>query len=324
MLKKFFLSMMAVAVLSSGFVACSNGDDDDDDDEPMKYTVSYTSSYGTAPESISVEEGKILTSEQLPDVTVTGVAFGGWYDGETKAVADTYKVTKDVTLSAKWTKVSAYYGSYKGSMTVNGVAQEVSFTVSADSFALTSGHPATYTKVLWLTNDDGNIVVAAQSDSTNTKNGDLSTGNYTTAASNYVVFGTDGTATYTVPAMAAMGGTASVTNTNASLYGTYTGTMSVTYGGKTTETPVSITVSATSVDQGGNYGAYTNVLWLTNSDGYAVVAAQSDSTNTKNCDLTADNYTTASSCYITFGNTVTYVVPAMVSMGGTVTLTKSE
>ena len=107
-------------------------------------------------------------------------------------------------------------------------------------------------------------------------------------------------------------------------YGTYTGTMSVTYGGKTTETPVSITVSATSVDQGGNYGAYTNVLWLTNSDGYAVVAAQSDSTNTKNGDLTADNYTTASSCYITFGNTVTYVVPAMASMGGTVTLTKSE
>ena len=107
-------------------------------------------------------------------------------------------------------------------------------------------------------------------------------------------------------------------------YGTYTGTMSVTYGGNTTETPVSITVSETSVDQGGNYGAYTKVLWLTNSDGNAVVAAQSDSTNTKNGDLTADNYTTASSCYITFGDTVTYVVPVMASMGGTATLTKSE
>lgn len=109
-------------------------------------------------------------------------------------------------------------------------------------------------------------------------------------------------------------------------YGTYTGTMSVTYGGSTTETSVSITVAEESVDQGGNYGAYTHVLWLTNSDGKAVVAAQSDSTNTSKGDLTEENYTTVSSCYITFNgdNTATYIVPAMAAMGGTATITKSE
>ncbi|MCR5725465.1 MAG: hypothetical protein K6G80_10310 [Treponema sp.] len=93
-----------------------------------------------------------------------------------------------------------------------------------------------------------------------------------------------------------------------SYYGTFEGTVM--------NQSVTLTVSESSVDQGGNYGAYTKVLWLTDSDGKAVVAAQSNSTNTKNGDLTSENYTTASSCYIVFGNddTATYYVPAMATM----------
>lgn len=88
------------------------------------------------------------------------------------------------------------------------------------------------------------------------------------------------------------------------------------YEGAVMNQSVTLTVSESSVDQGGNYGAYTKVLWLTDSDGKAVVAAQSDNTNTKNGDLTAENYTTASSCYIVFGTdgTATYYVPAMSTM----------
>ncbi len=93
-----------------------------------------------------------------------------------------------------------------------------------------------------------------------------------------------------------------------SYYGSYEGTVM--------NQSVTLTVSESSVDQGGNYGAYTKVLWLTDSDGKAVVAAQSDSTNTKKGDLTAENYTTASSCYIVFGTdgSATYYVPAMATM----------
>ena len=97
MLKKFFIAMMAIAVMGFGFVACS-----DDDDDPTKYTVTYTSDHGTAPAAISVEEGTALTESQLSSITADGYVFLGWYDGTTKAVADTYKVTKDVTLTAKW------------------------------------------------------------------------------------------------------------------------------------------------------------------------------------------------------------------------------
>ena len=93
-----------------------------------------------------------------------------------------------------------------------------------------------------------------------------------------------------------------------SYYGTFEGTVM--------NQSVTLTVSESSVNQGGNYGAYTKVLWLTDSDGKAVVAAQSDSTNTKKGDLTAENYTTASSCYIVFGTdgSATYYVPAMATM----------
>ena len=93
-----------------------------------------------------------------------------------------------------------------------------------------------------------------------------------------------------------------------SYYGTFEGTVM--------NQSVTLTVSESSVNQGGNYGAYTKVLWLTDSDGKAVVAAQSDSTNTKKGDLTEENYTTASSCYIVFGTdgSATYYVPAMATM----------
>ena len=96
------------------------------------------------------------------------------------------------------------------------------------------------------------------------------------------------------------------------LYSSYYGS----YEGTVMNQSVTLTVSEASVDQGGNYGAYTKVLWLTDSDGKAVVAAQSDSTNTKKGDLTEENYTTASSCYIVFGTdgSATYYVPAMATM----------
>ena len=52
-----------------------------------------------------VPDNSILTAEQVPDLSsVQGYTFEGWYDGETKVEAGKYKVTKEVTLVAKWTK----------------------------------------------------------------------------------------------------------------------------------------------------------------------------------------------------------------------------
>ena len=69
--------------------------------------VSYYTNYGTPPSSFYAEENTVLTSEQLPELEYDGYIFEGWYDGDTKAVAGEYKVTKNVRLTAKWIQNSS-------------------------------------------------------------------------------------------------------------------------------------------------------------------------------------------------------------------------
>lgn len=147
--------------------------------------------------------------------TITGTSVSGTYVKSTGKINLTavYKYgSMPMTLTDAFdnSELVALYGTYTGSMTVMGTASEVSLTIANGSFTLNSGHPGTYTKILWLKDTNSNYVLAAQSDDTNTKNGDLTVDNYTTAASNYVVFGTDAI-TYYVPAMASMGGTSTLT-----------------------------------------------------------------------------------------------------------------
>ena len=149
------LVLMALAVVSFGFVSCS-------DDEDEKYTVSYTSDYGTAPTSIEVEEDTVLSETQLPTISVedtNGYIFNGWYDGETKAVAGTYKVTKNVTLTAKWT---VRYANYWGTWSLMGSDYSMWAEITKDSFSwATKGYGTTKTEyeyVKWATDSDGNAV----------------------------------------------------------------------------------------------------------------------------------------------------------------------
>ena len=103
--KKFFLKGGFALLLALGvfaFASCNNGGDDDDDDT-VTYSVIYVSEYGETPAKISVEENTVLTASQLPELSVSGYTFGGWYDGSAKTEAGSYKVTADVALIAKWT-----------------------------------------------------------------------------------------------------------------------------------------------------------------------------------------------------------------------------
>ena len=90
--------LMALALVF-GFASCKT----ESEEETVYRTVTYSTEHATAPEKLTVTDGTALTAEQLPALTAEGYAFGGWYDGQTKAEAG-YKVTKDVTLTAKWTK----------------------------------------------------------------------------------------------------------------------------------------------------------------------------------------------------------------------------
>ena len=75
------------------------------------YTVSYLTDKGISSEAssllspITVADGTVISDAQLPKLSENGWNFEGWYDGETKVVAGAYKVTKNVTLVARWSKV---------------------------------------------------------------------------------------------------------------------------------------------------------------------------------------------------------------------------
>ena len=73
--------------------------------QPLFYTVSYKTEYGTAPEKILVEENSKLTAEQLPKLDYEGYTFKCWTVDGTVIVADSYAVKSDITLVAQWEKI---------------------------------------------------------------------------------------------------------------------------------------------------------------------------------------------------------------------------
>ena len=70
--------------------------------ESQTYTIRYSSELGTVPETITVKTNSILTDEQLPILEAEDHEFSGWFDGNEKVIAGSYKVTKDVLLEGKW------------------------------------------------------------------------------------------------------------------------------------------------------------------------------------------------------------------------------
>ena len=68
----------------------------------ITYTVTYETIRGTVPKTITVNATTILSNNELPVLTYDGYYFDGWYDGNNKAIAGSYAVTKNITLHAKW------------------------------------------------------------------------------------------------------------------------------------------------------------------------------------------------------------------------------
>ena len=81
-----------------------------------KCTVSYSSEYGTIPDSFDTECGSVLHTNNLPKLMENGWKFKGWYtnntyDKDKKAVAKQY-VTTDITLYAKWEEFDGIYDNF--------------------------------------------------------------------------------------------------------------------------------------------------------------------------------------------------------------------
>lgn len=132
--------LMALALVF-GFASCKT----ESEEETVYRTVTYSTEHATAPEKLTVADGTALTAEQLPALTESGYTFGGWYDGDTKAEAGSYKVTKDVTLTAQWTVISS--GSETNPQTGTVTSYTVTFNtkggIVVSSQTVESGKTAT-------------------------------------------------------------------------------------------------------------------------------------------------------------------------------------
>ena len=70
--------------------------------ETKTYTVTFKAAGGSAVKAQKVEEGKLVSKPKNP--TRKGYKFAGWYTGKTAYKFDT-PVKKNLTLTAKWTKI---------------------------------------------------------------------------------------------------------------------------------------------------------------------------------------------------------------------------
>ena len=102
--KVFTLLITVLFLASTLFVGCKN-QEPTPEPEPTKYMVTYV----TNPDGLQVKDfptmGEVEENKtiELPVLTLEGYTFDGWYDGDTK-VESPYKVTKAVTLTAKFTE----------------------------------------------------------------------------------------------------------------------------------------------------------------------------------------------------------------------------
>ena len=140
------LCALAVCV---AFAACSN-----DDERSDYYTVSYSTSRGTHPASVVVEDGTVLTDAHLPLLVAEGYDFAGWHTDTTSVTAGTYTVRGDVTLVAQWNAhtYTVVFNANEGSGSMESIfcTYDAEQTLPANTFTR-----ADYGFVGWNTAADG-------------------------------------------------------------------------------------------------------------------------------------------------------------------------
>lgn len=107
------------------------------DTEKPVYTITYQSEKGNLPDSKQVEDGYVLTEEDLPTLTEEGYTFKGWDKTEGDVI------TEDTVITASWEKTpdtamyTITYKSEKGTAPVSKTVEEGYALKAEDLPALT-------------------------------------------------------------------------------------------------------------------------------------------------------------------------------------------
>ena len=80
---------------------------------PINFTITYQTQYGTNPPAITVLKGTELTASYLQPLECDGYIFDGWYLNNA-AIPANYTVTSNITLVAQWTPLYtvSYFTQY--------------------------------------------------------------------------------------------------------------------------------------------------------------------------------------------------------------------
>ena len=114
-MKRFAVLLILAAIFA--FAGCQG---DSSESETVYHKVSFVSDSGDTIEPQTVESGKTATEPSKP--TKTGYTFSAWYDGESAFDFST-PITKDTTLTAKWTA-----NTYTVTLSNNGEESQVCAT----------------------------------------------------------------------------------------------------------------------------------------------------------------------------------------------------
>jgi endo-1,4-beta-xylanase len=118
-------SFWALLVCAGIFIMSMSCTDDPKDKDDTEVTVTFDANGGSpTPEPVTVKKGSSM-GDQYPteDPTKGDLRFDGWYNGAIKYDRDT-KVSRNITLTAKWTDASSTTSVTFSILTANGSAME--------------------------------------------------------------------------------------------------------------------------------------------------------------------------------------------------------
>ena len=117
------------------------------------FSLSYESEMGEVPETVVVAEDSVLLPIYLPELTYKGYDFLGWFDGEQKVIADSYSITKNTVLKARW-QIATYPISYNLNGGTNASGNPASYTIESETIMLADPTRTGYIFAGWYGSSD--------------------------------------------------------------------------------------------------------------------------------------------------------------------------
>lgn len=148
-----------IAYLSNGEIDYYNITADSEDfytpNQKNFYRVNFDSKYGEVPSTFYAAEDSYIAGSKLTELEHDGMTFLGWYIGNTKIEPDSYKITHEVTLTAKW-ELTVYPVEYELNGGKNASDNPYSYTIEYSEITLKNPSKDGYKFAGWYSTQECN------------------------------------------------------------------------------------------------------------------------------------------------------------------------